>query len=177
MNQGAEASEQSSRSGGGVRDNSLSDDDGADERMSDRRDGKMKSALECEGATTAVVGTKSGLQKAVSHLELDRILGETAHRVSRLEAKVLPRDTGNRAGDEEESIPESLAPGAGGAFARLVVVKELQPVPEHAPEDARHLLELALDHQQVFSLPGRWFGFLNRICVSLRFFRHVSRNV
>lgn len=37
----------------------------------------------------------------------------------------------------------------GGSFARLVVIKELQPIPDHAPQDAVTLLELALDHQQV----------------------------
>lgn len=45
--------------------------------------------------------------------------------------------------------PPPPAVGAGGAFARLVVIKELQLVPEHAPADVRRLLELTLDHHQV----------------------------
>lgn len=49
----------------------------------------------------------------------------------------------------KETGPVSAAFAAGGAFSRLVVIKELQPVPEHAPPDARHLLELTLDHHQV----------------------------
>ncbi|CAM9626931.1 unnamed protein product [Laminaria digitata] len=44
--------------------------------------------------------------------------------------------------------PPPPAVGAGGAFARLVVIKELQLVPEHAPADVRCLLELTLDHHQ-----------------------------
>lgn len=140
----------------------LTDNDGDDEGVRDRGDGKMISVLACEGAT-AVLGTKSGIRKALPPLESAHILKETVHRVSGLEERILPRDTSddgasltaNRAGVEEQPIPESLAPGAGGAFARLVVVKELQPVPEHAPEDARHLLELTLDHQQVICHRGR----------------------
>lgn len=151
------ASEQKSTwCGGGAREGSLSDDGGADEGMSDRGDEKMTSVLGCEGAM-AVVGTKSVLEKAVPPSESSRTLGETARYVSDMEARILPRDasddgaslTANRARAEGQPIPESRAPRAGGGFARLVVVKELQPVPEHAPEDARHLLELALDHQQV----------------------------
>lgn len=162
------ASEQSLRCGGGVGGVSLTGDHGGHEGVSDwKEDGhlNMATTLECEGAA-AVVDTKSGLQKVVSPLESARILRETARRVSDLEARVLPRDNSdedaslaaNRAeGAEEQLIPESLAPGAGGGFARLVVIKELQPVPDHAPEDARHLLELTLDHQQVICLPGPWF--------------------
>lgn len=159
-NQGAEAppsappcaSEQSCWLDGDVRETSLINDDSGDEGVSDRGGGNMISALGCEGATS-VVGTTGGLQKALSPLESARILGATVRRVSDLEVEILPRPTrddgatltANRAG----VVPEPLAPRAGGAFARLVVVKELQPVPEHAPEDARHLLELTLDHQQV----------------------------
>lgn len=155
------ASGQSSRcQGDGVGETCLTDDDCDDEDAGDRDDGKMISELECQGAT-AVTGTMSGPEKVVSRLELARTLGETVRRVSDLEARILPRgtsddgasSTGKSAGAEEHPIPESFAPGAGGAFSRLVVVKELQPVPEHAPEDARHLLELTLDHQQVICLP------------------------
>ncbi|CAM9404677.1 unnamed protein product [Ectocarpus fasciculatus] len=111
-------------------------------------------------------------QRVFSPQESARVLEEIRDRVSDLEAKVLPREqtsevetgadgTGSEdflprrddharavVVEEEETGPERLAPGAGGGFARLVVIKELQPVPEHAPEDASHLLDLTLDHHQ-----------------------------
>jgi len=121
---------------------------------SGRGDGEELPALEREGASP-VVGPKSKLQREFSPSEVARLVGEIAHRVSDLEVEILPPETGDsgttayRVGLDEESNPESPAPGAGGGFARLVVIKELQPVPEHAPDNVRHLLELTLDHHQV----------------------------
>lgn len=143
-----------------VKETSLTGDHGDDGGVSVREDGKMVSTFECKGAT-AVMSTKNGLQKEVSPLESARILGETTRRVSDLESRILPRNHSDEggslaalsAGATEYLTAVSSAPGDGGAFARLVVIKELQPVPDHAPEDARHLLELTLDHQQVVCFP------------------------
>lgn len=155
------SSDQSSQLIGGAGEGELtnhgSDDD---EVLRDREGGGMQmlSALGFEGAAT-VVGSKTGsLQGASSCLGAAAgVLEEISCRVSDLEVEILPRETsqsgalsaGGTAGVEGLPLPQSLAPEAGGAFARLVVVKELQPVPEHVPDDARHLLELTLDHQQV----------------------------
>lgn len=124
------------------------------ECVTGRVDGEELPALEREGAAT-VVGGKSELQRELSPSESARLVEEIAYRVSDLEAEVLPSETDDgetTAGGveiDEQSNPESPAPGAGGGFARLVVIKELQPVPEHAPDTVRHLLELTLDHHQV----------------------------
>ncbi len=119
-----------------------------------RGDGEELRALEGEGAAPAMC-PMTELQREFSPKESARLVEEITHRVSDLEADILPPETGD--GDtkaegvetDEESNPESPAPGAGGGFARLVVIKELQPVPEHAPDNVRHLLELTLDHHQV----------------------------
>lgn len=153
------SSEQSSQliggDGGDELDSHGSDDD---EGLRNREGDGMVSTLGYEGAAE-VVGSKMGpLQGASSCLgAAARVLEEIACRVADLEVEILPRETSQRgalsaggtAGVEGLPLPQSFAPEAGGAFARLVVVKELQPVPEHAPDDARHLLELTLDHHQV----------------------------
>lgn len=94
------------------------------------------------------------------------VLDEVNRRVAELAIEILPREeyNGGREGGSggecdthcsngrrvEKDLTKTVAGnGAGGRFARLVVVKELQPVPEHAPNDVRPLLELVLDHQQV----------------------------
>lgn len=152
------SSEQSSQLSDGVRGGGVAYHGGGDnEGQGDGKDGGMFSALGCEGTAT-VSGSKAGLlQGTSSRLGTARVLEEIACRVSELEAEILPRETSQSwelsadgtAGVEEQPLPQSFTPEAGGAFARLVVVKELQPVPEHAPDDARHLLELTLDHHQV----------------------------
>lgn len=100
-----------------------------------------------------------------------RILDAVASRVSKLETENLPSEINdalepqgaNRPASEklprmsqarvtERAKPLPPAVGTGGALARLVVIKELQLVPEYAPSDIRRLLELALDHQQVSRL-------------------------
>ena len=152
-NDGAGASPSAPRCEGGVAKAYPTGDNRDDDGASGREEWKMFSTLKREGEK-AIGDTKSGLQKFVSPLESARILGEIAHRVSDLEARVLPGATSDEGASMvgAEAQP-TLALGPGGAFARLVVIKELQPVPDHAPEDARHLLELTLDHQQVISLP------------------------
>ncbi|CAM9359647.1 unnamed protein product [Hapterophycus canaliculatus] len=123
----------------------------------------------CSGTSAgSVVYPKSLLQGLFSSLGTVPIVQKISRRVSDLELEVLPRETDEcetpMAGDirgadtslcrekqmeaERKPVPESVAPGVGGAFARLVVIKELQPVPEHVPDDARHLFELTLDHHQ-----------------------------
>lgn len=151
-------SEQSARSG---------------ECVSDGGDGETPPALGREG-TEPVVGTESRLRRTLSPAESARLAGEIARRVSNVEAEILPHETSdgettaNGIGLDEEPNPESTAPGAGGAFARLVVIKELQPVPEHAPENVRHLLELTLDHHQVTSLPRHRLRTVSRAYDLLR---------
>ncbi|CAN0275302.1 unnamed protein product [Ectocarpus sp. 6 AP-2014] len=134
-----------------------------------RGGGRAISAVDYEGTAAEVSDSKTFPQKVFSPQESARVLEEICDRVSDLEAKVLPNETSEvetgadgtgsetflpRRDDaravvvEEEPGPEPLTPGAGGGFARLVVIKELQPVPEHAPEDASHLLDLTLDHHQ-----------------------------
>ncbi|CAN0372550.1 unnamed protein product, partial [Ectocarpus sp. 12 AP-2014] len=134
-----------------------------------RREGRAILAVDYEGTAAEVSDSKTFPQKVFYPQESARVLEEIRDRVSNLEAKVLPHETREvetgadgtgsetflpRRDDaravvvEEEPGPEPLAPGAAGGFARLVVIKELQPVPEHAPEDASHLLDLTLDHHQ-----------------------------
>lgn len=118
----------------------------------------MLSVLDYHG--TAAVAKTGHPQGTSSCLGAARVLEEISCRVSALEAEISPREASQSggvsadgtAGVEEQPLPQSSAPEVGGAFARLVVVKELQPVPEHAPDDARHLFELTLDHHQVFCL-------------------------
>ena len=75
--------------------------------------------------------------------------------VDREKSEKIRRMGQARTSQEQHDKPFPPAEGvAGGAFARLVVVKELQLVPEHAPTNIRHLLELALDHHQVRGWKG-----------------------
>ncbi|CAB1118642.1 unnamed protein product [Ectocarpus sp. CCAP 1310/34] len=167
---GEGASERSSpRSNSSCTDEKSEPSEGGGNYDRGRGEGRAISAVDYEG--TAAKGPDSNifLQKAFSPQESARVLEELRDRVSDLEAKVLPHETSevetgaNGEGSEtflprrddaravvveEEPGPEPLAPGAGGGFARLVVIKELQPVPEHAPQDASQLLDLTLDHHQ-----------------------------
>lgn len=101
---------------------------------------------------------------AVSRKMLDMI----TRWVSELQLEMRPRDF-HEDGDmmkgkflqllavpaEVESGAESyvsMGMGQGGCYARLVIIKELQPIPNHAPRDVVPLLELVLDQQQVNAL-------------------------
>ncbi|CBJ29850.1 hypothetical protein Esi_0163_0029 [Ectocarpus siliculosus] len=167
---GEGASERSSpRSNGSCIDEGSEPSEGGGNDDGGRGEGRAISAVDYEGTAAEVSDSKTFPQKVFSPQESARVLEEIRDRVSDLEGKVLPHETSEvetgadgtgsetflpRRDDaravvvEEEPGPEPLAPGAGGGFARLVVIKELQPVPEHAPEDASHLLDLALDHHQ-----------------------------
>lgn len=124
----------------------------------------------CPGTAAELVAcSETGLHGLSPRLESASILEKVSRRLSDLEIEILPCESdecetlmaadvrgsgtslyrGKRAGVGRKPVPEWVAPGAGGAFARLVVIKELQPVPEHLPDDARHLFELTLDHHQV----------------------------
>lgn len=160
----------SPRSSGSCIDAGSETSDGGGSHDGGKGEGRVISAVDCEGTATEVPDSNMLPQKVFSPQESARVLEEIRDRVSDLEAEVLQRETSEvetgedgrgsetvlpRRDDaravavEEKPGPEPLAPGAGGGFARLVVIKELQPVPEHAPEDASHLLDLTLDHHQV----------------------------
>ena len=93
----------------------------------------------------------NGIVSRVSKLEIENFPSDInsleAQGVNRLASVELPHMDLARV--EEHAKPLQPVVGPGGAFARLVIIKELQPVPEHAPMEVRHLLELALDHHQV----------------------------
>lgn len=168
---GEGASERSSpRSNSSCIDEGSEPSEGGGNDDGGRGEGRAISTVDYEGMAGEDPDSKSFPQKAFSPQESARVLEEIRDRVSDLETKVLPHETSEvKTGEdgtgsetflprrddaravvvEEEPGPEPLAPGAGGGFARLVVIKELQPVPEHAPEDASHLLDLTLDHHQV----------------------------
>lgn len=94
-----------------------------------------------------------GVVRCVSKLETENLLPSglnnslEAQGVNRQKLLKVPRTGQSRV--ERQATPLPPAAGAGGAFARLVIVKEFQLVPEYAPFDIRHLLERALDHHQV----------------------------
>lgn len=118
---------------------------------------------------TAVSDPTERIARVYTPTDSARIFDAVVRRVSKLETENLPSEINNaleaqgtnrqastklpRMGqarvEEHHAKPLPPAVGTGGAFARLVVIKELQLVPEFAPIDIRHLLELALDHQQV----------------------------
>lgn len=142
-------------------------DEGSDSEGS--RDVGGRGACSGGGHYGAVTIDPKGLfDGGVAVEESARVFDGVGRRLADLEIDICPRyvrerGTGEdgqspsgRGAHDEPKRPErqtsSTVPtpqGVGGEFARLVVVKELQPVPEHAPEEARHLLELALDHNQV----------------------------
>lgn len=117
-----------------------------------------------EGET--VTDSKGPLAGGLTPDQSLRVFDEIGRRLSYLEMEISPRNICERGSEEREqssdraprsdratpkkqSTPAPVPVGGGGGFARLVVIKELQPVPEHAPEDVRHLLERTLDHHQV----------------------------
>lgn len=110
--------------------------------------------------------SKAPSQSKLVPLKSVRIFAEIKRRVVNLETEMPKRGSNEitseengggpsrshllpRRGLQEKATSLSPAVGIGGAFARLVVIKELQPVPEHAPDDACRLLELTLDQHQV----------------------------
>ncbi|CAM9330078.1 unnamed protein product [Scytosiphon promiscuus] len=103
------------------------------------------------------VSTVENVLRRVSDLESE-ILPCTTHQCETLMAADVGGSCYSLRGDkrvllELKPVDGSVAPGAGGAFARLVVIKELQPVPKHIPDNARHLFELAMDHLQAGRYP------------------------
>lgn len=93
------------------------------------------------------------------------ILATITHWVSELQLEMHPQDLHEEGDISKESFHRLLAVpaeveseaesyvsmgmGQGGGFARLVIIKELQAIPNRAPRDVVPLLELALDQQQV----------------------------
>lgn len=108
-----------------------------------------------------------GVVGCVSKLEKENLFPSDfnnsleAQGVNRQESWKLPLMSQARV--EGQAMPLPPAAGAGGAFARLVVVKELQLVPEYAPFDIRHLLERALNHHQVRG----WNGSAHLFCLQI----------
>lgn len=140
--------------------NALGCDDGQNGRITD---GESDSE-----DTSDIGGSKGRFDGGVAAAESACVFDGVDRRLSDLEIDIFPHNAWERGTGQDGHSPSgpgardkltrleehsattvSPAQRAGGAFARLVVIKELQPVPAHAPEEARHLLELALDHHQV----------------------------
>lgn len=140
----------------------------------DMSEGRSNESVECPSDTDetehsgpAQGGGKAGHrgEEMVRMRDSGQVFDQAMDWVSKLELKICRRNINERRDtrtgsylqpvdlpggvgcDRDRSVSTGL--GHGGNFARLVVIKEIQPIPDHAPRDVVRLLELALDHQQV----------------------------